>query len=98
MSEAEPVPDLDARPTTIRLPGAVPTLLERFQGCFFTGRCPRKIGPVCDQTPPAARIGSDSSSHIIYFHIYPIIFITYVFNHTCRHDTVKFFVYISVIL
>jgi len=66
---AVPVPDPDAAPTGIRLPGAVPTLPERFQGCFFAGRCPRKIGRVCDQTPPPARIGPDSSSHIIYCHI-----------------------------
>jgi len=66
---AAPVPDPDAVPTGIRLPGAVPTLRERFKGCFFAGRCPRKIGPVCDQTPPPARIGPDSSGHIIYCHI-----------------------------
>jgi peptide/nickel transport system ATP-binding protein len=66
---AAPVPDPDAKPTGIRLPGAVSTLQGRFQGCFFAGRCPRKIGPICDQTPPPARIGPDSSSHIIYCHI-----------------------------
>ena len=66
---AAPVPDPDAALTGIRLPGAVPTLRERFQGCFFAGRCPRKIGPVCDQTPPPARIGPDSPDHIIYCHI-----------------------------
>lgn len=66
---AAPVPDPDARPTTIRLAGAVPTLLERFQGCFFAGRCPRKIGPICDQKPPPARTGPDSPDHVIYCHI-----------------------------
>ncbi len=53
----------------MRLPGAVPTLRERFQGCFFAGRCPRKIGPLCDRTPPPMRIGTESSDHIIYCHI-----------------------------
>ena len=66
---AAPVPDPDATPTRIRLPGAVPTLRERFQGCFFTGRCPRKIGPICDDTPPPARNGPNSPDHVIYCHI-----------------------------
>ncbi len=66
---AAPVPDPDAKLNGIRLPGAVPTLRERFQGCFFTGRCPRKIGPICDHTPPSAHSGPDSSEHIIYCHI-----------------------------
>ena len=66
---AAPVPDPDAEPTRIRLPGAVPTLHERFQGCFFAGRCPRKIGPICDETPPPARTGPESSNHVIYCHI-----------------------------
>ena len=66
---AAPVPDPDAAPTRIRLPGTVPTLRERFQGCFFAERCPRKIGPICDQTPPPARTGPDSPDHVIYCHI-----------------------------
>ena len=66
---AAPVPDPDAAPTPIRLPGAVPTLRERFQGCFFAGRCPRKIGDICDTVPPPAREGPDSSDHVIYCHI-----------------------------
>ena len=66
---AAPVPDPDAKPTEIRLEGAVPTMRERFQGCFFAGRCPRKIGPICDETPPPARTGPDSPNHIINCHI-----------------------------
>ena len=66
---AAPAPDPDAVPTRIRLPGAVPTLRERFEGCFFAGRCPRKMGPVCDQAPPPARIGPGSPNHVIYCHI-----------------------------
>ena len=66
---AAPVPDPDAVPRHIRLPGAVPTLRKRFEGCFFAGRCPRKMGPVCDQTPPPARTGPDSADHAIYCHI-----------------------------
>ena len=66
---AAPVPDPDATPTRIRLPGAVPSLRQRFQGCFFAGRCPRKIGPICDHTPPPAQTGPDSPDHVIYCHI-----------------------------
>ena len=66
---AAPVPDPDAKRTGIRLPGAVPTLRERFKGCFFAGRCPRKVGPICDRTPPPTHIDSDSPDHIICCHI-----------------------------
>ena len=66
---AAPVPDPDAAPTLIRLPGAVPTMREAFKECFFAGRYPRKIGPICDETPPPARAGPDSPEHVIYCHI-----------------------------
>ena len=66
---AAPVPDPDAVATHIRLPGAVPTLRARFEGCFFAGRCPRKMGPVCDHTPPPAHIVPGSPDHVIYCHI-----------------------------
>ena len=66
---AAPIPDPDAPPSQIRLEGAVPTLREAFKGCFFAGRCPRKIGPICDETPPPARTGPDSPKHLIYCHI-----------------------------
>ena len=68
-STAAPVPDPDAKPTEIRLEGAVPTMRERFQGCFFAGRCPRKLGSICDETPPPARTGPDSPNHVIPCHI-----------------------------
>ena len=66
---AAPIPDPDAPPSQIRLEGAVPTLREAFKGCFFAGRCPRKIGSICDETPPPARTGPDSPKHLIYCHI-----------------------------
>ena len=69
LMSAVPIPDPDHRPDDwIRLPGSVPTLREQFQGCFFAGRCPRKLGPECDQTPPPARTTSDQS-HVIHCHI-----------------------------
>ena len=55
---AAPVPDPDAEPTHIRLEGSVPTLRTAFKGCFFAGRCPRKIGDICDNEPPPAAAGS----------------------------------------
>ena len=66
---AAPVPDPDAKPTEIRLEGTVPTMRERFQGCFFAGRCPRKLGSICDETPPPTRTGPDSPNHVIHCHI-----------------------------
>ncbi len=66
---AAPVPDPDATPSMIRLQGAVPTLHRRFKGCFFAGRCPRKIGSICDEIPPPARPGPDSPDHVINCHI-----------------------------
>ncbi len=66
---AAPVPDPDAEPSRIRLEGAVPTMRERFTGCFFAGRCPRKLGSICDEEPPPARQGPDSANHTIYCHI-----------------------------
>ncbi len=66
---AAPIPDPDAEPSRIRLEGAVPTMREQFTGCFFAGRCPRKIGSICDEEPPPARQGPDSPNHTIYCHI-----------------------------
>jgi peptide/nickel transport system ATP-binding protein len=67
---AAPVPDPNAPPTRIRLPGAVPTMRERFQGCFFAGRCPRKLpGDICDSNAPPARTEPDAPQHVIYCHI-----------------------------
>ena len=66
---AAPVPDPDATPSPIRLSGAVPTLREEFPGCFFAGRCPRKIGSICDDTPPPAQTSADCPDHVIHCHI-----------------------------
>ena len=68
LMSAVPVPDPDARPTTIRLPGSVPTLRAEFPGCFFAERCPRKLGPECDRVPPPAR-KAPGEDHVIRCHI-----------------------------
>ena len=66
---AAPTPDPDAEQTRIRLDGAVPTLREAFTGCFFAGRCPRKIGDICDQQQPPLRSDADRPGHVINCHI-----------------------------
>ena len=66
---AAPVPDPDAEPSHIRLEGSVPTLRSEFTGCFFAGRCPRKIGDICDNEPPPEQRGAGGDTHIINCHI-----------------------------
>ena len=34
-------------------PGAVPP----GNGCRFASRCPRRLGPICDQPPPLQTLG-----------------------------------------
>ena len=69
LMSAAPIPDPDATPTPIRLPGSVPTLHQRFQGCFFAGRCPRKIGAICDEMTPPSRVDPEDERHTISCHI-----------------------------
>ena len=66
---AAPVPDPDAEPTHIRLEGSVPTQRGAFTGCFFAGRCPRKLGDICDTTPPPTQRGPNGDNHFINCHI-----------------------------
>ena len=66
---AAPIPDPDAEPTHIRLEGSVPTLRSAFKGCFFAGRCPRKIGDICDTEPPPEQRGPGGDGHMINCHI-----------------------------
>ena len=68
LMSAAPIPDPDAEPTVIRLSGAVPTMRAEFEGCFFAGRCPRKMGPVCDDTPSPVRT-APGGDHTVYCHI-----------------------------
>jgi peptide/nickel transport system ATP-binding protein len=64
---AVPVPDPDAQGTRIVLEGSLPSATEIPRGCPFTGRCPRRIGAICDETPPPTR--QVSSGHRIVCHI-----------------------------
>ncbi len=49
---AVPVPDPDGRGVRIVLEGTLPSATEIPRGCPFSTRCPRRIGAICDETPP----------------------------------------------
>lgn len=64
---ALPIPDPDAQQERIRLHGAVPSAVDIPPGCRFHTRCPRKIGPICEeQEPPWQDLGG---GHRICCHI-----------------------------
>jgi peptide/nickel transport system ATP-binding protein len=64
---AIPIPDPTLERPDIRLSGAVPSALEPPSGCRFHTRCPRKVGPVCEQeTPPWREM---ANGHRICCHI-----------------------------
>jgi peptide/nickel transport system ATP-binding protein len=49
---AVPVPDPDDRRVRILLEGTLPRASEVPSGCPFATRCPRRVGVICDDTPP----------------------------------------------
>ncbi len=65
------VPEVDPSLTkrTIRLEGSPPNPTKKIVGCPFAGRCQKKIGPICDTTPPP-RVDL-SQSHFVYCHLKP---------------------------
>ena len=66
---AVPLINPKVQKSRIRLVGSVPTMHKAFKGCFFAGRCPRKIEGVCDRIHPPAQTGPSSPNHVIYCHI-----------------------------
>ena len=64
---AVPIPDPTLERSEIRLTGSVPSALDPPAGCRFHTRCPRKIGPICEQQAPPCRV--DTEGHRIYCHI-----------------------------
>jgi peptide/nickel transport system ATP-binding protein len=64
---AVPVLDPDAQGARVVLEGPLPSATEIPRGCPFSGRCPRRIGVICDETPPPTR--QLSSGHRIVCHI-----------------------------
>jgi peptide/nickel transport system ATP-binding protein len=63
---AVPTPDPTSRRERIHLEGSVPSAITPPQGCRFHTRCPRKIGEICETTPPEPSVDGD---HIILCHI-----------------------------
>lgn len=49
---AIPIPDPDVHQERIRLGGSVPSAVDVPSGCRFHTRCPRRIGPICDDEAP----------------------------------------------
>ncbi len=64
---AVPIPDPTLERSDIRLTGTVPSALDPPAGCRFHTRCPRKIGPICEQEAPPCRGGTEG--HRVYCHI-----------------------------
>ena len=50
----------------IRLSGEIPSAMRPPSGCVFHGRCPRYIGPVCDNVEPA--LTEREPGHVIRCH------------------------------
>ena len=64
---AVPIPDPALKGSGIRLSGAVPSALDPPTGCRFHTRCPRKLGPICEQQAPPCR--GELQGHRIWCHI-----------------------------
>ena len=64
---AAPIADLRVKKRDIILEGNLPSPLDPPKGCPFTTRCPRRIGDICDTTPPEEQISADG--HRIACHI-----------------------------
>jgi peptide/nickel transport system ATP-binding protein len=64
---AVPEPDPDRRHAPIILEGTLPSTSVKPRGCPFASRCPRKVGAVCDDTPPPMQHGP--AGHRIACHI-----------------------------
>jgi peptide/nickel transport system ATP-binding protein len=65
------VPDVDpsVKREAIRLEGSPPNPTQKITGCPFAGRCHRKVGSICDTTPPPKVHFSES--HFAYCHLKP---------------------------
>ena len=64
---AVPVPDPGVKRQHIRLQGPVPSAMDRPKGCPFHTRCPRKLGAICEETPPPTV--EAAAGHTIRCHI-----------------------------
>jgi peptide/nickel transport system ATP-binding protein len=64
---AVPIADPDRQQKRILLEGAMPSPRDVPKGCPFSTRCPRKLGDICDTTPPPEH--RTNSGHRIACHI-----------------------------
>jgi len=64
---AIPIPDPAIEQKRIRLEGEPPSPVNLPKGCRFAGRCPRKLGEICDREPPPVRRAGEG--HFIACHI-----------------------------
>ncbi|QEX17050.1 ABC transporter ATP-binding protein [Hypericibacter terrae] len=64
---AVPVPDPDIKQTRVILEGSIPSATDLPAGCPFATRCPRKVGAICDDSPPPEQ--TTASGHRIACHI-----------------------------
>ena len=62
-----PIPDPDLKQKRIILEGNLPSVRNIPPGCPFATRCPRRIGEICDTTPPPER--RTATGHRIVCHI-----------------------------
>ncbi len=64
---AVPIADPDVKQKRIVLEGAIPSPTNVPKGCPFSTRCPRHLGPICDNEPPPER--QTPTGHRILCHI-----------------------------
>jgi peptide/nickel transport system ATP-binding protein len=64
---AVPIPDPDLKQKRIILEGNLPSVRNIPPGCPFATRCPRKVGAICDTTPPPEH--RTATGHRIACHI-----------------------------
>ena len=64
---AVPIADPDVQQTRIVLEGSIPSPTNVPKGCPFSTRCPRHLGPICDNEPPPER--QTANGHRILCHI-----------------------------
>ena len=64
---AVPVADPDVQQKRIILEGSMPSVTEIPAGCPFSTRCPRKVGAICETTPPPEQ--QTATGHRIACHI-----------------------------
>ena len=61
------IPGADGRTARIRLQGEIPSAVDPPSGCVFHTRCPRKIGPICEQREPP--LAERDAAHAIRCHL-----------------------------